>query len=70
MSQELFTRDETADILHITKWNVYRLVQEKKLKNVRFNARTQFFDREEIERYARDNGYRITIPDRSQEVSV
>lgn len=69
MSQKNYTVNEAADILHITKWSVYRLVSSGKLKNVRYNARTQFFEREEIERYARENGYRIETPDWSQEVS-
>lgn len=65
MTQHLHTIEETADLLHITKWSVYRLVSSGKLKNVRYNARTQYFEQEEIERYARENGYRIEIPDRS-----
>ena len=66
MTLHLHTIDETAKFLHVTKWSIYRLVQEKKLKNIRYNARTQYFEREEIERYARENGYQISIPDRSQ----
>jgi len=69
MPKKLLTRDEAADILHVTKWGIYRLVHEKKLNNIRFNSRKQFFAREEVERYAREKGYQITIPDRSQEVT-
>lgn len=63
MSQEVFPIEETAKFLHVTKWTIYRLVASGKLKNVRFNARTQFFERGEIERYARDNGYFVEFPE-------
>jgi len=65
MTNEYYPIEEAAKFLHVTKWTVYRLVSSGKLKNVRLNARTQFFEREEIERYARANGYQVTIPDRS-----
>jgi excisionase family DNA binding protein len=68
MSQALFAIDEAARVLHCSKWSIYRLVSSGKLKNVRYNARTQFFEREEIERYARENGYRIEIPDQAPAV--
>lgn len=66
MKNALLTIDEASDSLHVSKWTIYRLVSSGKLKNVRYNARTQFFERDEIERYARDHGYQVTIPDRSQ----
>ena len=70
MSQVLFPVEDTANILHVSIWTIYRLVSSGKLKSVRYNARSQFFEKEEIERYARENDFWITIPDRSQKVNA
>ena len=68
MTSKLIPIEEAAKYLHVTKWTIYRLVSSGKLKNIRYNARTQCFERDEIERYARENGYRIEIPDQAQVV--
>ncbi len=70
MSRKLYTIEETAGFLHVTKWTVYRQVSLGNLKNVRHSARAQFFTREDIEEYARENGYYVEIPVQSQEERV
>ena len=66
MKKELYPIEDTANILHVTKWTIYRLVKSGKLKNVRYNTRTQFFRRDEIERYARENGFQVDIPEKTE----
>jgi excisionase family DNA binding protein len=44
--KRLFTVDETSAILNLSKWFLYRLVEEKKIKHVRLGKKILFSEKQ------------------------
>lgn len=63
MSREMYEVEDVANIFRVTKWSVYRWSTEGRIKPIKFSERRRAYAREEIERFARDNGYRVDFPE-------